>query len=95
MENQEHGATPPMLTRDGNYAMSDNVLIVIKVTLFFQDNHSKQAGAEMSQAQLKLGWDFNLIWVKQNFDPKKFDPKKIQPVNKWDIKFGQNWVSSS
>ena len=35
MENQEYGATPPILTRDGNYAMSDNVLIVKKVTLFF------------------------------------------------------------
>ena len=34
MENQEHGATPPMLTRDGNYAMSDNVPVVIKVTFF-------------------------------------------------------------
>merc|ERR1719206_150382 len=33
MENQEYGATPPILTRDGNYAMSDNVLIVIKIVL--------------------------------------------------------------
>ena len=32
MENQEPGVTPPVVTRDGSCVMSDNVLLVIKVT---------------------------------------------------------------
>ena len=32
MENQEPGVTLPVVTRDGSCVMSDNVLLVIKVT---------------------------------------------------------------
>ena len=37
------------------------IMIIFPISLVFYNNISKQAGAELGQAQLKLGLDFNTI----------------------------------
>ena len=38
-KSQEHGATPPVLTRDGNHVMSDSALIVIVRIHNYRSDH--------------------------------------------------------